>query len=312
MPVDPQLAAFLEASNRPGVPKMWEVGPEGARAMARAMIAVTNSPRQPVADVRDRTIPGPGGPIPVRIYTPSDAAPRGALVYFHGSGFVIYDLDSHDSECRAMCNRAGITVVSVDYRLAPEHKFPAAVEDSFAALEWTAANAAELGVDPARIAVGGDSAGGNLAAVVAQIARDRGGPRIAFQLLVYPVTDARLAHPSMDENAEGYGLSRAQMAWFIEQYVRGEADKLDSRCSPLLAKSLADLPPALVITAEYDVLRDEGEAYARRLIGAGVRTALTRYTGMIHGAFQMHGLVDSGRAMLEQAGDALRAAIGLR
>ena len=312
MPVDPQLAAFLEASNRPGVPKMWEVGPEGARAMARAMVAATNSPRQPVADVRDRTIPGPGGPIPVRIYTPSGTAPRGALVYFHGSGFVIYDLDSHDSECRAMCNRAGITVVSVDYRLAPEHKFPAAVEDSFAALEWTAANAAELGVDPARIAVGGDSAGGNLAAVVAQIARDRGGPRIAFQLLVYPVTDARLAHPSMDENAEGYGLTRAQMAWFIEQYVRGEADKLDPHCSPLLAKSLADLPPALVITAEYDVLRDEGEAYARRLIGAGVRTALTRYTGMIHGAFQMHGLLDAGRAMLEQAGDALRAAVGPR
>jgi len=312
MPVHPQLAAFLEASNRPGVPKMWEVGPEGARVMARAMVAATNSPRQPVADVHDREIPGPGGRIPVRLYMPTAPAPRGALVYFHGSGFVIYDLDSHDAECRAMCNRAGITVVSVDYRLAPEHKFPAAVEDAMAALEWTSANAAELGVDPARIAVGGDSAGGNLAAVVAQIARDRGGPPVAFQLLVYPVTDARMGHASMDENAEGYGLTRRQMAWFIEQYVREEADKLDPRCSPLLAKSLGGLPPALVITAEYDVLRDEGEAYARRLISDGVRTTLTRYTGMIHGAFQMHGMLDAGRAMLEQAGDALRSALAPR
>jgi acetyl esterase len=312
VPVHPQLATYLEAANRPGVPKMWEVGPEGARAMARAMVAATSSPGQPVADVRDRTIPGPGGRIPVRIYIPAEPAPRGALVYFHGSGFVIYDLDSHDAECRAMCNRAGIAVVSVDYRLAPEHKFPAAVDDAWAALEWTAANATELGVDPARIAVGGDSAGGNLAAVVAQSARDRGGPRVAFQLLVYPVTDARMAHASMDENAEGYGLSKAQMAWFIEQYVRGESDKLDPRCSPLLARSFAGLPPALVITAEYDVLRDEGEAYAQRLIGAGVRTTLTRYTGMIHGAFQLHGMLDAGRAMLEQAGNALRAAVGPR
>jgi len=291
---------------------MWEVDAKTARAMAKALVAATAAPRQEVAQVVDRTIPGPGGPVPVRIYTPSDPGPRGALVYCHGSGFVIFDLDSHDAECRALCNRAAATVVSVDYRLAPEHKFPAAVDDSWAALAWTAAHAAELGVDPARLAVGGDSAGGNLAAVIAQIARDRGGPRLAFQLLVYPVTDARLGHPSMDENAEGYGLTKAQMAWFIEQYVRSEADRLDPRCSPLLAKSCADLAPALVITAEYDPLRDEGEAYAQRLIAAGVRTTLTRYTGMIHGAFQMHGNVDAGRAMLEQAGAALRAAIGPR
>jgi acetyl esterase len=262
--------------------------------------------------VVDRSIAGPAGPIPLRIYTPSTAAPRGALVYYHGSGFVLFDLDSHDAECRALCNHAGASVVSVDYRLAPEHRFPAAVEDAWAALEWTAAHATELGVDPARLAVGGDSAGGNLAAVVAQLARERGGPRLCFQLLVYPVTDARLAHPSMDENAEGYGLTRAQMAWFIAQYVRSEADKLDPRCSPLLAESVAGVAPALVITAEYDPLRDEGEAYAHRLIAAGVRTTLTRYPGMIHGAFQMHGSVDGGRAMLEQAGDALRAAIGPR
>jgi acetyl esterase len=309
VPVHPQLAAFLEASNRPGVPKMWEVDAQAARAMARALVAATAAPKQEVAGVVDRSIPGPGGPIPVRIYTPANPAPRGALVYCHGSGFVIFDLDSHDAECRALCNLAGIVVVSVDYRLAPEHKFPAAVEDTWAALEWTAAHAAELGADPARLAVGGDSAGGNLAAVVAQLARDRGGPRLAFQLLVYPVTDARLGHASMDENAEGYALTKAQMAWFIAQYVRNEADKLDPRCSPLLAKSLADLAPALVITAEYDPLRDEGEAYAQRLIAAGVRTSLTRYTGMIHGVFQMHGTVDAGRAMLEQAGLALRAAL---
>jgi acetyl esterase len=310
--VDPQLAAFLEASNRPGVPRMWELAPEDARAMAKAMVAAMPAPRQEVAQVADRKIDGPGGPIPVRIYTPAVPAPRGALVYYHGSGFVIFDLDSHDAECRALCNRAGATVVSVDYRLAPEHKFPAAVEDAWAALEWTAAHAPELGVDAARIAVGGDSAGGNLAAVVAQLARERGAPQLRLQLLIYPVTDLRMGHPSMDENAEGYGLTKAQMAWFIAHYVRGEADKLDPRGSPLLARSLAGVAPALVITAEYDPLRDEGEAYAQRLIAAGVRTTLTRYPGMIHGAFQMHGQIDGGRAMLEQAGGALHAAIGPR
>jgi acetyl esterase len=312
VPVDPQLAAFLEASNRPGVPRMWELAPEDARAMAKAMVAAMPAPRQEVAQVADRKIDGPGGPIPVRIYTPAVPAPRGALVYYHGSGFVIFDLDSHDAECRALCNRAGATVVSVDYRLAPEHKFPAAVEDAWAALEWTAAHASELGVDAARIAVGGDSAGGNLAAVVAQLARERGAPQLRLQLLIYPVIDLRMGHPSMDENAEGFGLTKAQMAWFIAHYVRSEADKLDPRGSPLLARSLAGVAPALVITAGYDPLRDEGEAYAQRLIAAGVRTTLTRYPGMIHGALQMHGQIDGGRAMLEQAGDALRAAIGPR
>jgi acetyl esterase len=194
-------------------------------------------------------------------------------------------------------------VVSVDYRLAPEHKFPAAVEDAWAALEWTAAHAAELGVDPARLAVGGDSAGGNLAAVIAQLARDRGGPRLAFQLLVYPVIDARLGHPSMDENADGYGLTRAQMAWFIAQYVRNESDKLDPRCSPLLAKSLADLAPALVITAEYDPLRDEGEAYAARLREAGVPVELDRHP-LLHGFVSMTA-TRSGRRGVERVAAAL-------
>ena len=231
-------------------------------------------------------------------------------MFFHGSGFVICDLDTHDHECRVLANRAGVVVVSVDYRLAPEHKFPAAVDDAFAALQWSVAHAADLDGDPARVAVVGDSAGGDLAAVVAQLARDAGGPAIAFQMLVYPVTDLRTDTPSFVENASGYGLSAETMRWYVEQYVRTSADVVDPRGSPLLAPSLADLPPAFVAVCEYDPLRDEGKQYAHRMRDAGVDVTLRRYDGAIHGIFQMSRFTTIGARMLDDCVAALRAAIG--
>lgn len=312
MPLDPQLAPLVEAANQNSGPAMSEVGAPKAREMAMAGVLPVETP-EAVGSVVNRTIPGPGGEIPVRIYTPIDATRTGTpgiLLFFHGSGFVIFGLDSHDTQCRAICNRAGAIVVSVDYRLAPEHKFPAGPDDCYAALEWAATHAAELGGDASRIAVAGDSAGGCLAAVTAQTTRDRRGPPLCFQALIYPVTDCRAGHPSMDENGEGYMLTKESMLWFIEQYVRDDTDKLDPRCSPLLAASLEGLPPALVQTCEYDPLRDEGEAYARALQNAGVATTLSRYDGLVHGAFQLGAIVTAGQSMLDEVGDALGKALG--
>jgi acetyl esterase len=231
------------------------------------------------------------------------------LVFFHGSGFVIFDLDTHDHECRMLANLGRVVVVSVDYRLAPEHKFPAAVTDARAALHWVVDHAEGLGADPARLAVGGDSAGGNLAAVVAQVARDEGGPPIAFQLLVYPVTDLRGGHASRVENGKGYLLTTEVMQWFEEQYLNDDTDRTDPRASPLLAASFAGLPRALVITAEYDPLRDEGDEYAQRLQADGVEVAHHRYDGAVHGFFQLSATTDIGRRAVEEAGAALRTAL---
>jgi acetyl esterase len=270
-------------------------------------------PSEEVASVVDRSIPGPQGEIPVRIYTPATGAagdgPLGVLVFFHGSGFVIFDLDTHDHECRMLANLGRVVVVSVDYRLAPEHKFPAAVTDARAALHWVVDHAEGLGADPARLAVGGDSAGGNLAAVVAQVARDEGGPPIAFQLLVYPVTDLRGGHASRVENGKGYLLTTEVMQWFEEQYLNDDTDRTDPRASPLLAASFAGLPRALVITAEYDPLRDEGDEYAQRLQADGVEVTHHRYDGAVHGFFQLSATTDIGRRAVEEAGAALRTAL---
>jgi acetyl esterase len=319
MPLDPELAALLAAAP-PFDPDLLTTTPvaEYRSAMKAGILAVGPSP-EAVASVVDTTMPGPGGALPLRIYTPEHTAPSrresrsllGIAVFFHGSGFVICDLDTHDHECRVLANRAGVIVVSVDYRLAPEHKFPAAVDDAYAALEWAVAHAADLGGDPSRVAVVGDSAGGDLAAVVAQQARDRGGPALAFQLLVYPVTDLRADTPSYTENATGYGLSAEAMHWYIEQYVRTADDVLDPRASPLLAASLADLPRAFVAVCEYDPLRDEGKQYAHRMRDAGIDVTLRRYDGAIHGVFQMSRFTAIGRRMLDDCVGALRAAIGL-
>ena len=229
------------------------------------------------------------------------------LLYFHGGGWVIGNIESSDALCRILTNAAGCIVVSVDYRLAPEHPFPAAVDDAYHAAMWAAANAASFGGDPLRLAVGGDSAGGNLAAVVAQIARDRGKPAIRFQLLIYPVTDAACDTPSYSENADGYFLTRDAMQWFWNHYARSDADRNHPYASPLRASNLAGLPAALVITAEFDPLRDEGERYAERMRAAGTPVQLTRYDGMIHGFFAMGAMIDQGRTAIQQSAEAMRA-----
>jgi acetyl esterase len=233
------------------------------------------------------------------------------LVYFHGGGFVIGNIESHDHVCRSLANKVPCVVASVDYCLAPEAKFPAAVEDSYAALEWIAANAAGFGIDPSRIAVGGDSAGGNLAAVISLMARDRKGPTLAFQLLIYPATDMRMTAPSIEENANGPLLTKASMVWFLDHYLTGDHDKENPLASPLLASDVSGLPPAFIATAECDPLRDEGEAYAHRLEQAGVRAELHRYAGMPHGFFSFAAALDTGRQAMEETAASLRDAFGI-
>jgi acetyl esterase len=307
MPLDPGLKVVLDqlAAN-PG-PELHELPVAQARAFYDQM--QLPRPEVKIAAVEDRKIAGPEGAIPVRIYRPEGRAPFPALVYFHGGGWVIGSLETHDGSCRDLANRAGCVVVSVDYRLAPEHRYPAAAEDCFAATKWVAEHAAELGVDPKRIAIGGDSAGGNLAAVVALMARDRRGPALRHQLLIYPVADADFTRASYRENAEGYLLSTKAMEWFWNHYVPEPARREEPYASPLRAKDLAGLPPAFVLTAEYDPLRDEGEAYARRLQQAGVPTKLKRYEGAIHGFFAMGLLAQVARTAVDDAVAELRTAL---
>ncbi len=303
MPLDPQAKAFLEQ----GGPAIHELPVNQVRELVSSLMSVNASPES-VSEVSNRRVPGPGGPIPVRVYLPRSGGSLPVLVYFHGGGWVAGDVDAYDATCRALTNAAGCAVVSVDYRLAPEHKFPAAAEDCYAAVQWVAAHAGEFGGDATRLAVGGDSAGGNLAAVVAHMARDQGGPAIAFQLLVYPVTDHNFSTPSYQENADGYLLTKDAMVWFWNHYLRDSADGGSPIASPLRSTNLAKLPPALVITAEFDPLRDEGEAYAKRLESAGVPTTLKRYDGMIHGFFGLGGVFDQGRQAVKDAAASLQNA----
>jgi acetyl esterase len=305
MPIHPDLQPLL-ANERMDV-SLLEAG------SFRAMIAELMAPGEPtemVDHVEDRTI---AHGVPVRIYRPKGSigsGPLGCLLFLHGSGWTIMSVDTHDHEARALCNRAGVVVVSVDYRLAPEHKFPAAIDDCWAALEWVVDSAELLGIDPDRIAVGGDSAGGNLTAVLCRRARDAGGPPIAFQLLVYPVLDARGGHPSRTENKEGPGLTNDLMEWFTLQYVRSEVDREDPDVSPLVASSFDGMPPAFVLTAEYDPLRDEGAEYAEKLAAAGVPVTYRMYEGATHGFWQMSRLAPIAQQALDECGDALRAAVG--
>ena len=308
MPLDPQTKSLLDLMAALNAPPLSEQTPEQVRVgikMQRELVPVES---EPVAQVVNRTIPGPAGEIPVRIYAPAGSGPFPAMVFFHGGGWVICDLDTHDGLCRSLCHGAGCVVVSVDYRLAPEHKFPAAPQDCYAATQWVAGHAAEINAIPGKLAIGGDSAGGNLTAVVAQMARDQGGPRLAFQLLIYPATDFDFDGPSIHENAEGYFLTRDDMIWFTNHYLSSDEDKKNPLASPLLAADLRGLPPALVITGEYDPLRDEGEAYARRLQEAGVPVTLARYDGVIHGFLSLEPLTDKGKRAKEECSQALRAA----
>ncbi len=309
MTLDPQIQKVLEYLENAGDGEISLLSVAQARELSRKRPL----PAGPALPVTERRIPGPGGEIPLRVYTPALATTPGALVYFHGGGFVQGDLDSHDALCRQIALDAKCVVVSVDYRLAPEHKYPAAVHDCYAATCWVHENADLLGVDHQRIAVGGDSAGGNLATVVARLAKERRNPALVFQLLIYPVTDLRsFDTASYLDNATGKLLTRSTMQWFAQHYLRTDADRQDPSASPLMANNLIGLPPALVITAEHDPLRDEGEAYAALLEQAHNQVTLARYDGMIHAFVSMYAFIDQGRAALQQCTDALRAALAAR
>lgn len=308
MPLDPQAKTIIDLIDSTGAFALTpETPPEQLRQLFGAMAAPESIA---VAEVEDRTIPGPGGEIPVRIYTPAGDRPAPGLVYYHGGGWVIGGLDTHDGACRAFADATGAVVVSVDYRLAPEHPFPAPLDDATAALEWVHAHAAELAVDADRIAVAGDSAGGNLAAVVSQVARDQGGPPICFQLLIYPVTDHEFESGSMHDNAEGYFLTRDAMRWFYSHYLTDDSQGSDPLVSPMRAESLAGLPPAFVLTAEYDPLRDQGIAYAEALAAAGTPCEGRTYGGMFHGFLSMVDYIDAGKVAFDDAVAALNAGFG--
>ena len=293
-----------------GAPPLGSVSAEEARIAAAARPL---PPGAPIARVDDRTIAGATGEIPIRIYTPrEDTDKLPVLVWYHGGGWVLGTLDAADHTCRELANTAGCIVVSVDYRLAPEHKFPASPDDCEAAYEWTLANAQSVGGDSKRIAVGGDSAGGNLAAVVCIRARERNKPLPIFQLLVYPVTDFDFDRPSYVDNGEGYFLTRVAMEWFWEQYVNHPDEMAHPHAAPLRAADLTGLPPALILTAEFDPLRDEGETFGERLKEAGVPVTISRYDGMIHGFFGLFPVIDKGKAAIRESADALSAAFALQ
>ncbi len=309
MALDPQVKVLLDQMAAANQPAFHSQTPVAARKAMDAMLNVFG-PGPDVHEVEDRKIPGPAGEIPVRIYTPA-GKPNGILVFFHGGGWVIGDLASHDYLCRALTNAARCTVMAVDYRLAPEHKFPAAPEDCYAATQWAAKNASSLGSDADHIAVGGDSAGGNLAAVVAQMSRDRGGPQIKFQLLIYPATDWLHETASQRQFTEdGFILSRADMVWFYDHYMNSDADRANPYFSPACAKSLAGLPPAYVMTCDVDPLRDEGEAYGQALRKAGITVKSKRYPGVCHGFLMMPGVIDAAKVGIADCCAELRIAIG--
>lgn len=310
MAIDPQVQVLLQLIKQANQPEAWQLTPDQAREsyLTRVNRLKVN---EPIFRTEDRRIPGPGRDIAIRIYTPRELKPGEklpVLLWYHGGGFVIGDLETHDSACRMLANQADCLVVAVDYRLAPEHKFPAAVEDCEAALKWVALHAVEFGGDSRALAVGGDSAGGNLAAVVAILARDAAHPKLAFQLLVYPCVAPEPETGSHHKFKEGYVLSRNSITYFYKQYLRGGKDVKDFRFAPLILDDLSGLPPALVIVAGFDPLRDEGIDYARRLIEAGNRVRLTNYEGMVHGFYLMGGAVDAAKRAVGESAAALREA----
>jgi acetyl esterase len=308
MPLHPEYDAMLKQLAATPGPALSDMPVADARAMYRMMRPAT--PDLAVAKVQEKSIPGPAGAIPTRIYTPAGSGPFPIFVYFHGGGWVIGDLETADSISREFCQRVGCVVVSVDYRLAPEHRFPAAVDDSFAATKWVAENAKALNGDASRLAVGGESAGGNLAAVVSHLARDRNGPAIAYQLLAYPVTGADFTTASYRANADGYLLTLAGMQWFWNTYLPNAAERTNPMATPLNAKNFAKLPRALIMTAEFDPLRDEGEAYANKLKAAGVQVDYVRFDGLIHDFLAMSRQFSAVKPAMDKAVAGLRDVFG--
>ncbi len=310
----PQAKALIDLLEQRGVPAMHTLRPAESRSLYRDRRHLVQPDPPEVAQVQSLSAPGPHGAIALRLYRPLPIAPKAApalpaLIYFHGGGWVIGDLDTHDTLCRELANGAGIVVVSVDYRMGPEHRFPAAVDDCIAATRWVHAQAATLGVDPQRIAVGGDSAGGNLAAVIALHARDSDDLRLAYQLLIYPATDMRRIAPSHTRNGQGYLLTSDTMAYFRSHYITDDAQDLDWRASPLLHTDLRNLPPAFVLTAGYDPLRDEGIEYAQRLSLAGNRATHVSFERQIHGFILMGRAIDEANEAVAICAAQLRGAL---
>jgi acetyl esterase len=304
MPLHPYLQTMVDKAA--ALPPIQTVPLDRLRATDVARFT-TGVPKVELPSVEQVTMAGPGGPMALRIYKPSRDTNLPVVVFFHGSGFVLCSLDSHDLICRQLCKASGAIIVSVDYRLAPEHKFPAASDDCLAATRWVGDHAREFGGDPARIALAGDSAGGNLAAATALRVRDQGGPALRGQLLVYPVTDhPSTAKGSYKECGEGFGLTDAGMRWFWDLYLADKADLTHPYASPLRAGTLRGLPPAYVITAQYDVLRDEGEAYAKRLSADGVDVKLERFSDMNHGFMFWVGVIEPATDMVTKSGAWLR------
>ncbi len=311
MTLDPQAQLILDLAERSTRPLLESLDPPAARIQYAEMVAAAAGDPPGGVEVQDGSIPGPGDEMPTRLYRPENVTgPLPILVYFHGGGFVIGDLDTHDIPCRRLCLSAGCLVVSVDYRLAPEHPFPAPVDDAWAATRWVVDHATDLGGDPSLVAVGGDSAGGNLAAVVCHLAKQDGAPALVSQLLIYPGTDATGGMPSHKTLGHGYRLTNELMDWFTAHYFSGGGDRRAFNVSPLFADEFAGLAPAVVLIAGYDPLKDEGRAYADKLRGAGVPTEFIEYEGMIHGFITMGGLVDAANEALEQCGVALGRAFG--
>jgi acetyl esterase len=310
LPLDPQCQELLTALEAMELPAFADMTPEECRQTVLGFTMLMGEPED-VAKVEDREIPAPDGPVPVRIFTPAGAGPGPlpVLVYFHGGGFVFGNCELIDPITRTLANKSGCVVVSVDYRLSPEHRFPAAIEDAYAVARWVVDHASDIGGDPARVAVAGDSAGGNLSTVVCLMAKDRGGPPIAFQVLIYPVVDSSMEQPSYAENAEGPILTVRDIQYFWDHYLPSEGDRTQTYASPLRAEDLSGLPPAMVITAEFDPLRDEGEEYGQRLAQAGVPTEVRRYHGMFHGFFWMPAAIDRGRDCMDDIAETLRKAL---
>ena len=310
MPVDPQAQMLLDQLAAVEAPSIEDMTIEEARTTFRAFGSMMPVPE--TAHVNDHQVPVDGGEITVRVFHPLEYDkynPLPVLVWFHGGGFTVGDLATSDATAAEVANATGCVVANVDYRLAPEHRFPTPLEDCYAAVQWVVDASGDLGVDPARLAVGGDSAGGNLAAAVCLLARELGGPAIRFQVLVYPCVDPRRSYQSYRENAEGYLLTASVMEWFWANYLGDDTDPETPLAAPLYASDLSGLPDALVITAEYDPLRDEGEAYAERLKQAGVMVEASRYDGQIHGFVGLYGMLDAGRKGIDEISRALRGAL---
>jgi acetyl esterase len=307
MPLDAQAEAWLKDVAESGLQPLNEMTVDEARAAYAAVVTDCGLRAEPLADVSDHTIAGSEGNIPVRIYTPEGSGPFPMLVYFHGGGWVLGGLEAVHGVCTALANRAHAMVLSVDYRLAPEHPFPAAVNDCYAATKWAADNAPLINGDAERIAVAGDDAGGGLAAVISLLAREGGSPSLMFQLLLYPITNVNFATSSYEKYGQGYFLTINLMKWFQRHYLTSERAGHDWRASPMRAPDLSGLPPAHVITAELDPLRDEAEAYAARLRSSGVETTVKRYDGQIHAfATTLAGVIDEGRLVIGEVGMRLR------